>query len=304
MPVSKIALPSITKFALLSVATAIVTIGLKTLAYRLTNSVGLLSDAMESVVNLAAAVLAFLMLKLAEKPPDEDHAYGHFKAEYFASFFEGTLIILAAAGISIAAVKRMIDPQALSLSGLGLFMSLAATLINFIVAQILLNAGKKYRSLTLEADGKHLLTDVWTSVGVFVALILIMLTKIRILDPLIALAVAGNIMVSGFQIVRKSFLGFMDTAISLEDRASIQQILNRYRQRGLVFHSLRTRQSGRRKFMSVHVLVPGRWSTQKGHDVLEQIETKIRDKIDTITVFTHLEPKEDRKSWLDTDLDR
>lgn len=292
------------RYLYLSILAAVATIFLKTLAYLLTNSMGLLSDALESIVNLVAAVIALVMLRLASKPPDEDHAYGHSKAEYFSSIVEGTLILVAAFSIIWAAAGRLLRPQELNQPFLGLAISLVAGLINFLVARVLIKEGKKHRSITLEADGKHLLTDVWTSIGVLLALILTVLTGLKILDPLIAFGVAANIIFSGFSLIKKSLLGFMDTAVSRSDRRKIEAILKKFKAAGIVFHSLRTRQSGIRRFMSIHILVPGGWSVQQGHDFSEKFERAIRRQIKNITIDTHLEPVEDKKSWLDTKLDR
>jgi len=292
------------RFLYLSILAAVATIFLKTLAYLLTNSMGLLSDALESIVNLVAAVIALVMLKLAAKPPDEDHTYGHSKAEYFSSIVEGTLIMIAALSIIWAAAGRLMNPQELDQPFLGLAISLVAGVINFLVAKVLIKEGKKARSITLEADGKHLLTDVWTSIGVLLALVLTVITGLKILDPLIAFGVAANIIFSGFSLIKKSLLGFMDTAVSRSDRRKIEEVLKKFRKAGIVFHSLRTRQSGVRRFMTIHILVPGGWSVQQGHDFSEKFERAIRRQIENITIDTHLEPVEDKKSWLDTKLDR
>lgn len=295
---------SLTRFARLSIMTALVTILLKVIAYLLTGSVGLLSDAMESLVNLAAAGMAFWMLKLSEKPPDEKHMYGHSKAEYFSSVFEGTLILFAAVGISWTALQRIFVPRPIEQPALGLFISMLAALINLLVARKLITAGQKYHSLTLEADGRHLLTDVWTSVGVFIAIVGVMITGVQLLDPLVALFIAFNIVVSGFRIIGQSVMGFMDTAISEKEKRELYLVLEEFATKGVQFHGIRTRQSGVRRFVSMHVLVPGEWPIRKGHDLLERIEAKIREKISNITVFTHLEPLEDEKSWADITLDR
>jgi len=287
------------KFIYLSLAAAIATILLKSLAYFLTGSVGLLSDALESVVNLTAAIMAFFMLKLAATPPDEDHAYGHTKAEYFSSIVEGGMIFVAAGGILWTAVDRLLHPRFIEQPFLGLAVSLLAAAVNFFVGQLLIREGKKHRSITLEADGEHLMTDVWTSLGVFVAVILVALTNWQILDPLVAIAVAINILFSGFNLMRRSVLGFMDTAIPEAEKKIIRDILVDYKKHGVVFHALRTRQSGQKHFMSVHVLVPGSWPVQKGHDLVEEIEGKIKAKVPELSIDTHIEPIEDKRSWED-----
>jgi cation diffusion facilitator family transporter len=289
----------------LSVAAAVATISLKTVAYLLTGSVGLLSDAAESVVNLVAAIVAMLALRFALKPADEDHAYGHQKAEYFSAGVEGTLVLVAAVTIGITAFGRLLDPQPIDSAGIGLAVSAGATLINLGVGLVLLRAGREERSIVLEADGRHLITDVWTSVGVIAGVAAVALTGWEILDPLIALAVAVNIVVMGGALVWRSVDGLMDRALDGDDRAKIDGVLTRFREHeGIDFHALRTRQAGSRAFVSVHVLVPGAWSVQDGHDLAERVEDDLRVQLPHATIFTHLEPVEDPKSFTDIDLDR
>jgi cation diffusion facilitator family transporter len=295
---------SLTRFAWLSIGAALLTIGLKTLAYFLTGSVGLLSDALESLVNLAGAIIALAMLTVAARPADEDHAYGHSKAEYFSSGVEGTLILVAAVSIGYTAIQRLFDPQPLEQVGLGLGVSVAASLINLGVALILLRAGRRHNSITLEANARHLLTDVWTSIGVLGGVGVVALTGWAFLDPLVALVVAANIIWSGVRIVRASVLGLMDTALPAAELATVQSVLDEYQQNGLEIHALRTRQSGARRFVSFHVLVPGLWTVQHGHKLLEQIEAEVRQALPNTTVFTHLEPLDDPLSWEDQGLDR
>lgn len=296
---------SLTRFAWLSIAAALVTIGLKAGAYLLTGSVGLLSDALESVVNLVAAVVALVVLAVAARPPDDDHAYGHGKAEYFSSGVEGGLIIVAAASIGYAAVRRLLSPAPLEDVGLGLAISVAASAINLAVARVLLQAGRHYHSITLEADAHHLMTDVWTSAGVVLGVGLVALTGWERLDPIIALIVAANIVWSGARILRRSILGLLDTALPAEERALVVAVLERFRaEQGVQFHALRTRQAAARRFVSMHVLVPGEWSVQRGHLLLEQIEREVRVALPYATVFTHLEPLEDPLSFADQQLDR
>jgi cation diffusion facilitator family transporter len=285
--------PTLTRFIWLSIAAAVLTIGLKSLAYFVTGSVGLLSDALESVVNLIAAVVAFIMLKIAEKPPDEEHEYGHTKAEYFASVLEGLFIIIAAISIGYAAIERLIHPRAIEQTFIGLGVSVIASLINLAVAQILLKEGKKHRSITLQADGKHLMTDVWTSVGVIVGVALVALTNIQILDPIIAIAVAANIIITGFDIMKQSTYGLMDGSMPIDEVNQIKDILNKHCIDDITYHGLKTRESATRSFVSVHILVPGKWSVQKGHDLLEVIEKDICRQLSNVVVFTHLEPLED-----------
>lgn len=294
----------LTRFAWLSIAAAIITIALKSIAYLLTGSVGLLSDALESLVNLVGALMALAMLTIAARPADEDHAYGHSKAEYFSSGVEGTLILIAAASIVIAAIPRLITPKPLEQVGLGLVISVVASLVNLIVALILLQAGKRYNSITLEADAHHLMTDVWTSVGVLAGVGAVALTGWERLDPIVAFLVAANIIWSGVRIVRMSALGLMDTALSTDEQDLVRNTLKPYLQNGVQFHALRTRQSGSRRFVSLHVIVPGRWTVQRGHRLLESIEADIRNVLQSVTIFTHLESLNDPASWDDTNLDR
>lgn len=295
---------SLTRFAWLSIAAALATITLKAIAYLLTGSVGLLSDALESVVNLVAAVMALAMLTIAARPPDEEHAYGHDKAEYFSSGVEGALIVVAAISIIWAAFPRLLAPQPIEQAGLGLGVSVIASAINFAVAWVLRRAGKQHNSITLEADAAHLLTDVWTSIGVLFAVGLVALTGWERLDPIIALVVAANIIWSGVRLVRRSALGLMDTALPEEQRKAIHEIQERYAAEGIQFHALRTRQAGARAFVSMHVLVPGQWTVQRGHELLERIETEVRRTVPRVTVFTHLESLDDPASWQDAQLDR
>ncbi|MBK7500255.1 MAG: cation transporter [Ignavibacteriales bacterium] len=295
---------ALTRFAWLSVAAAIFTIALKGVAYILTGSVGLLSDALESIVNLAGALMALAMLTIAARPADEDHAYGHSKAEYFSSGVEGMLILVAALGIAVTAIPRLFTPKPLEQVGLGLAVSVAASFINLFVSIVLSKAGKKYHSITLEADAQHLMTDVWTSVGVLFGVGAVALTGWERLDPIVAILVAGNIVWSGVRIVRKSAFGLMDTALSMEEQEKIQKVLEPYIKNGVQYHALRTRQSGARQFVSLHVLVPGMWTVQKSHQLLESIEADIRNALSGVIVFTHLESLDDPASWEDINLDR
>jgi cation diffusion facilitator family transporter len=295
--------PSLTRFAWLSIAAALVTIGLKAAAYAITGSVGLLSDAIESVVNLVGGFMALAMLTIAARPADEDHAYGHGKAEYFSSGLEGGLILVAAVGIGVAAVRRLLTPQPLEALGVGLALSLVAALINLGVALGLLRVGRRHNSITLEANAHHLLTDVWTSVGVLLGVGLVALTQWMWLDSLVALGVAANIVWTGTRIMRRSILGLMDTALSAADMARVREVLSRYESTSVQFHAVRSRQSGARKFVSTHVLVPGNWTVQRGHELLDQIEAEIRLALQDAVVFTHLESLDDPASWDDETLD-
>lgn len=296
---------NLTKFAWLSILAAVLTIGLKTGAYYLTDSVGLLSDALESLINLAAAILALLMLRAAAAPPDDEHAFGHDKAEYFASGIEGTLILIAAAGIGWTAMNRLLVPHPLEAVAVGLIVSAIATIINLSVGLILIRAGGEHHSITLEADGKHLMTDVWTSVGVIFGVSLVSITGWLILDPIIALLVALNITWTGFQLMRRSANGLMDAAIETEEKQAVIEVLDKYaKKQKIEYHALRTRQAGARKFVSVHVVVPGNWTVTRGHQLCEEIEGDIRRKVKNAIVFTHLESLDDPASWADIELDR
>ena len=295
---------SLTKFAWLSIAAAVATIALKAAAWWLTGSVGLLSDALESFVNLAAAIVTLAMLGIAARPPDEEYAYGYSKAEYFASGFEGTLILVAAALIAMAAIERLLSPRPLEHVGVGLAISVVASGVNFGTARVLARAGRDYRSIALEADAKHLMTDVWTSVGVVAAVALVWLSGWLWLDPVIALAVAAQIVWTGVGIVRRSVVGLLDRALPEAERRAIEAVLDGFRTQGMEFHALRTRAAAGRSFVSMHVLVPGAWSIQRGHDIVEEIEATVRGAVPGATVFTHLEPLEDPASYRDESLDR
>ena len=295
---------TIKRYAWLSIAAAIATILLKGWAWWLTGSVGLLSDALESFVNLAGAIMALAMLTLASMPADENHAHGHGKAEYFSSAFEGFLIIVAAIAIGYAAIDRLLDPQPLEAVGIGLAVSVAASIINLATSLILMNVGKKYKSITLEADAHHLLTDVWTSAGVILGVALVWATGWLWLDPVIALLVALNIVWTGWTLLNRSAAGLMDVSVSAEDLKAIEDVLDDYRRQGIAFHALRTRQAGSRAFVTLHVLVPGAWTIQQGHDWSERIERDIRSAVPYAHLTTHLEPIEDPVSLADQDLDR
>ena len=290
---------SLTRFAWLSIAVALLTIGLKAAAWLITGSVGLLSDAVESLVNLVGGFMALAMLTIAARPADEDHAYGHGKAEYFSSGLEGGLILVAAVSIAVAAVLRFISPKPLEAIGAGLIVSAVAAVINLAAALLLLRAGRAHNSITLEANARHLLTDVWTSVGVIVAVGLVALTNWLWLDPVVALLVAANIVWTGVGIVRRSISGLMDIALPAEDMRAVRKILKTYEQTGIQFHALRSRQAGARKFVSTHVLVPGDWTVQRGHELLDRIEADIRRCLTDATIFTHLESLDDPASWDD-----
>ncbi len=296
---------SLTRFAWLSIGAAVATIALKTTAYYLTGSVGLLSDAIESLVNLVGAGMALGMLTIAARPADESHVYGHSKAEYFASATEGLLILGASAGIVSAAVQRLRSPQALEQLGLGLGVSVMASVINFLVARRLTVEGKRRNSISLEADAQHLMTDVWTSAGVIAAVAIVALTGWTILDPLIAILVALNIIWTGYQLMSRSVAGLMDASLAPKEIKLIEDVMEKYRARRVTFHALLTRQAAARQFVSVHMLVPGAWTVHDAHHVAEDFEADIRNALGgAVTVFTHLEPVEDELSMEDINLDR
>lgn len=293
------------RYAWLSVAAALATIALKTMAWYVTGSVGLLSDALESLINLAAALLALAMLRLAASPPDAAHPYGRFKAEYFASGAEGALIAFASLSIAIAAVPRLLAPQPIDAPFLGIALSAAATAINLGVALLLVSVGKRLHSIALEADGHHLMTDVWTSLGVIAGVALVALTGWAILDPLIALGVAAHILWTGFVLMRRSFAGLLDAAIPAAELADIEKIFAEYRPRyGVEFHALRTRQAGARRFVSFHLLVPDAWPVDRAHQLSEEVEERIRSLVPQAITISHIEPISQPASYDDIKLER
>lgn len=295
---------NLTRFAWLSIAAAIVTIGLKLAAYYLTGSVGLLSDALESVVNLATAIVALFALRIAVRPADEEFTFGYSKVEYFSSGFEGGMILLAAGTIIATAIPRLINPQPLEQVGLGLAVSVIASVINFIVARVLLSAGKRYNSITLEADSHHLMSDVITTAGVIAGVVIVTLTGWVRLDPVIAILVAINILFTGLRLLRGSAHGLMDAALPEAKVSEIQRTLQPFESQGVQFHALRTRTAAARGYVSMHILVPGEWSVSRAHLLAEKVEADIRHKNPEIAVFTHVEPLEDPASYQDLTLDR
>jgi cation diffusion facilitator family transporter len=294
---------SLTRWAWLSIAAAVVTIGMKTVAYLLTGSVGLLSDALESVVNLVAAVLALIAIAAAAKPADERHHFGHGKAEYLSAGAEGVMILVAAGLIVYAAIDRLLDPQPLEDLGIGLAVTLGATVINAVVGLVILRQGRRHRSMALVADGKHLMTDVYTSIGVIVGIALVAVTGWLPLDSIVALAVGVNILWTGFMLVRNAGRGLLDHALPQEETARVLGVLRdfvgRYPAGELEFHGLQTRESGRDQFVSVHILVPGSWTVTRAHDLVEEVEAAIKDVLPHAQVHTHLEPCEDPRSHED-----
>lgn len=296
---SRLTARSLEKFAWLSIGAAIATITLKLIAAWLTGSVGLLSDAAESVVNLVAAIIVLAALKIAARPPDEDHHYGHGKVEYFSAMIEGLMIFVASAIILYTSVQRFLHPKPLEQVGIGLLITLVATAINLTVGLLLIRVGKQHRSITLEADGKHLMTDVWTSVGVVVGVAVVAITGWERLDPVIAFLVGLNIVWTGSQLMLRSTRGLMDKALPKEDNDLIVEILNQFANENVSFHGLLTRESGHHRFISMHVLVPGTWTVQQAHDLSEDVEKAIEMALPDAEVMTHVEPAEDERSYDD-----
>lgn len=287
----------LSRFALLSIVASIVVIGLKVWAWQVSGSVGLLSDAVESLVNLVAAIGAFIALRVVALPADASHNFGHTKAEYFSAVLEGVMIIVAAGAIIYVSVERLLNPQELEAVGLGLVISVVASIVNGVVAMILLRAGRAYRSLTLEADGKHLLTDVWTTAGVIAGVGLVALTGWAPLDALVAIGVAINILFVGFRLVWRSGSGLMDASLADHDRAEIDAALAEFGDRGVVFHDIRTREAGHQRFVQMHMLVPGEWTIQFAHDVTEEVEQKLTERLEDLSIIIHVEPLGDPRSY-------
>lgn len=286
-----------------SIAAAIATIGLKSLAAWLTGSVGFLSDAMESVVNLVAAIVAFWALRVSARRPDVEHHFGHGKAEYLSAAVEGGLIFVAAIAIVWTAVGRLIDPQPLDQAGVGLALSTGASVINLVVGMALLRVGRRHRSLTLVADGKHLITDVVTSAGVLVGIALVAILGWEWLDPIVALLVGANILVTGSGLVRRSVMGLLDAALPPDDVAAVEAVLARYRsEHGVEFHAVRSRESGRKRFVYVHLLVPDDWTVVHAHAIADALEADVAAALSDTVTFTHIEPIGDPASYDHTDM--
>ena len=286
----------------MSVAAAIATIGLNLGAYFVTGSVGLLAQGLEAIVNLVAAIVAVVTLRISAAPPDEEHEFGHDKAEYFSSALEGALILAAAASIVITSVPRLFDPHPLESAYLGVGLSVLAAAVNLALSRVLVSAGKRYRSIALEADGHHLMSDVYTTAGVLVGVGLVSATGYSRLDPIVAICVAVLILRTGYQLMHRSAMGLLDTSVSPAEREEITGILDSFKDEGVVWHALRTRQAGPRRFVTVHILVPGEWTVHRGHDVLERIETRIASALPGTVTLTHLEPIEDARAWIDQEL--
>lgn len=290
---------ALTKYAWLAIAAAIATIALKAGAWLLTGSVGLLSDAAESVVNLVAAVVALVALRIAARPADKSHNFGHSKAEHFSAAIEGVMIFVAATVILVSSVERFLNPQPLENLGIGLVVSAVATVLNGVVAVILMRAGRRHRSAVLTADGKHLLTDVWTTVGVVVGVGLVAVTGWLRLDPVIAFLVGVNIIVTGWKLIASSVSALIDRSWSKEDNARLVRLLRGHLTQDVLIHAVRTRESGHRMFVEMHVLVPGAWSVTRGHDVVDEIERAVMAEFEGCDVITHLEPRENPRAYDD-----
>jgi cation diffusion facilitator family transporter len=279
------------RFMLLSLATALVTMALKALAAALTGSVGFLSDALESGVNLVAAIVALVALRVAGRPADADHHFGHGKAEYVSALVEGAMIFVAAGAIVWTAVRRLMDPAPLERPVLGLALTTVASGINLAVGLALLRAGRRHRSITLVADGKHLLTDVWTSAGVLVGIALVALTGWEQLDPIVALAVGANILLTGYGLVRRSLNGLLSGALPAHDQALVDGVLARYAaEHGVVATAVRTVESGRQRFVFVDLTAPDDWTVRIAHDLADRIEADVAAALPGCTTFIHVEP--------------
>lgn len=287
----------------LSILAALLTLGMKTLAWQLTDSVGLLSDAAESLINLLAALAAYVCLWYASRPVDPSHTYGHEKIEYFSSGLEGTLILVAAGGIAWSGVDRLLHPRPLEALGLGTGLALAASLINLFVGVLLLRVGKQTGSILLEADGHHLLTDVWTSIGVVAGLAVVTLTGWETLDPIIALLVALNIVWTASHLLVRSFNGLMDHSLPQSEQELVRRTVDANLEPGVTYHALRTRQAGTRRFVEFHLLVPGEWTVARGHELMERVEQSLRaTTFPNLEITIHIEPIEEKASWQDSAL--
>lgn len=282
--------------ARLSLLVALWVLGLKALAYLLTGSVALLSDALESTVNVAAALLALFAIRFAQRPPDETHPFGHSKAEYFSAVLEGVLVVLAALLIAKESIPRLLHPRPLGDLGPGLLVSLLASLINGLLAWHLLRQGRRLRSPALTADGYHVLSDVLTSVGVLAGVSLAWATGLWVLDPLLALLVAGNILLMGFRLVRQSVGGLMDEGLSLEEVSRIRKtIAEALGGRALEVHDLKTRKAGNRAFLEFHLVVPGSMTVEEAHRLCDELERALEESFPGLAVTIHVEPESERK---------
>lgn len=286
------------RYAIYSIIASVLTFVLKFSAWRITGSVGLLSDATESIVNVTAAVLALTAITIAMRPADDHHSYGHGKAEYFSSGMEGVLIIVAACAIGYASIERFYNPQPLGNLGLGLGLALLSSVINFVTAKSMLKAAKRFDSITLEADAKHLLTDVWTSVGLVTGLaILLFAPQWQILDPIIACIMAVNIVFTGIGLLKRSIGGLMDDSLPPEELEIIANAIHQHQGDEATFHGLRTRKSGPIRFIDFHLLVPGDTTVHAAHDLCELIENEIESRLERSEVTIHVEPIECESSY-------
>ena len=276
----------------LSTAAALVTIALKALAWQMTGSMGLASDAMESFVNLAGATFALWMITIARVPPDEDHPLGHGKAEYFSSGFEGLLIFGAAGAIIWSATERLLAPTPLEAVGLGLAVSVGASAVNLFVALAMRRAARRFRSIALDGGARHLMTDVWTSGGVITGVALVSLTGWLWLDAVVAIAVGLHILAEGWHLIRASAQGLMDAGLEKDDLAVVQATLNQLTTAEIDFNNLRTRRAGAQRFVYLDVRVPGQWTVAATHRELDRIEREIAAALPETVVFTHAEPAE------------
>ena len=283
----------------ISIVASILTISIKSAAYWITGSVGFLSDAMESLINLAAGIVAFTMLTIAARPPDKEHPFGHDKAEYFSSFIEGLLINIAGIGIVYTAINRIYHPRPLEELGIGMALSVLATVINLVTSRILLHYGRKHSSISLEADARHLMTDVWTTVGIITGIALVNFTGWQLLDPLMAIAVAISIFYTGTKLVIRSTDGLMDTKLSEKELIAVKEILNRYKDQGIDYHALYTRQASSKRFITFHLLFPGEFSIHRAHEITKNIENEINAKFPYSSVFIHIEPLGDPDAYDD-----
>ncbi len=287
--------PELERFLWLSLGAAVVILGIKLAAAVLTGSIGLWSDALESTVNVAAAGVALWALRLSAKPADHNHDFGHGKAEYFSAAVEGSMILVAAAVIVIGAVMRLLTPQPLENLGIGLALLAVATAANLAIGLLLIRTGRKHRSITLEADGQHLLTDVWTSVGVLVAIGLVAVTNLHWLDPVIALVVGANILFTGYKLVRRSVVGLLDGTLPPDEVEKVSQVLDEVAHDARVhIAQLRTRESGRQRFVYATVTVPGEWTVTHSHDLADAVEAAVDAALPGTTTFVHIEPNDDR----------
>jgi len=280
----------VSSYLKLSIAVAVATIALKTGAWWLTGSVSLLSDAMESLVNLAGAMFALTMVTLAAQPPDQDHPYGHHKAEYFSSGFEGVLIFVAALAIIWAAAQRFMAPQPIEQVGLGLALSVVSSVMNGALAWAMLRKAREHRSMALEADARHLFTDVWTSVGVVLGIVAVVFTGWLWLDPLIAIAVALNILREGGSLVMRSADGLMDRAVEPEVQADIEKTLDEFRHQAIRFDHVTTRRAGQRRFVDLHMHMPAAWTLGRAAAVRTSVEQALMAAVPGLRASIQLLP--------------